>query len=294
MASDGAAASLPSMRADHERSDAPVPHAGGLADLVVLDPDHPGFRDRAYRERRNAIARLALDHRPGGEVVDAPYSADEHGVWRHVWLDLEPLHRRWACREYLDGSAAVALDRERIPQLRAINDVIAPATGFRMLPVAGLVSARRFLEHLGRGEFLSTQYIRHHSRPLYTPEPDVVHELIGHAATFVRADYADLNRAFGAAAQDADDARLTALERVYWYTLEFGLVREAGAVKAYGAGLLSGAGELGSFADRAELRPFDLEAMAARPYDPTRYQPVLFVAESFGELGRVREWLEDG
>jgi len=269
----------------------PQPHAGGVRDLVELDPDHPGFRDRAYRERRNAIAQLALDYRAGAAVPTAPYSDDEHAVWRAVWRELAPLHERFGCATYRDCSRRLAMDVERIPQLAWINARTAATTGFTMLPVAGLVSARRFLDYLADGVFLSTQYIRHHSRPLYTPEPDVVHELVGHAAMFMDPTYARISRAFGAAARGADDARLTALERIYWYTLEFGLVREAGQLKACGAGLLSGAGELASFTTRAELRPFDLAAMAARPYDPTGFQPVLFVAESFAEIEGLAERL---
>ncbi len=268
-----------------------LPHAGGLGDLVVLDPDHPGFRDREYRQRRNLIAALALGHRAQGEVLDAPYTEEEHGVWSAIWRHLSPLHERFACAEYLACAAALRIDHERIPQLREINQRIQPVSGFRMAPIAGLVSARRFLEYLGMDVFLSTQYIRHHSRPLYTPEPDVVHELIGHAATFVDPVYAALNRAFGLAAVRADDARMVELERVYWYTLEFGLVREGGALKAYGAGLLSGADELAGFADGPELRRFDLDAMTRLAYDPTSRQPVLFVADGFTQVAAIAEWL---
>jgi phenylalanine-4-hydroxylase len=268
------------------------PHAGGEADLVKLDPDHPGFRDRAYRERRNAIAHLALTYQAGEPVPDAPYTEEEHRVWQEVWRHLGPMHERWACREYLACSHTMALDRTRIPQLSAINRTLAKASGVQMLPVAGLVSARRFLEYLGRDVFLSTQYIRHHSVPLYTPEPDVVHELVGHAATFTHPHYVRLNRAFGAAAARADDARIVQLERLYWYTLEFGVVRENGQLKGYGAGLLSSFGELERFATTAELRPLIVEEAIAMPYDPTTYQKILFVSDTFDEVLAVCEWLE--
>ncbi|HUQ16365.1 MAG TPA: hypothetical protein VM070_01110, partial [Candidatus Saccharimonadales bacterium] len=270
---------------------APRQHAGGEADLVELDPDHPGFRDLAYRERRNRIARLALDYRAGDPPPIAPYTADEHAVWRAVWAELGPLHDRWACTAYRRCGERLAMDRTRIPQFIDLNPRLRTATGFGLLPVAGLVSARRFLEYLADGVFLATQYIRHHSRPLYTPEPDVVHELVGHAAMFMDATYARISRAFGRAARGASDERVTALERIYWYTLEFGLVREGGGIKACGAGLLSGAGELARFAGSAELRPFDLSAMAALPYDPTGYQPVLFVADSFAQIESLGERL---
>jgi phenylalanine-4-hydroxylase len=109
------------------------------------------------------------------------YTGDEHAVWREVSRELAPLHARYACAESLEASRRVALPRERIPQLAEVNAAIGPLHGFRMLPVAGLVTAKAFLTQLARGVFLSTQYMRHHSVPLYTPEPDVVHELIGHA-----------------------------------------------------------------------------------------------------------------
>jgi phenylalanine-4-hydroxylase len=130
--------------------------------------------------------------------------------------------------------------------------------------------------------------------PLYTPEPDVVHELVGHATSFFRPEIVRLTRLFGEAAQNANEETLRELERVYWYTLEFGAAREDGDVKAYGAGLLSSFGELGRFASQAELKPFDIAEIARTHYDPTSYQKVLFVAPSFGEMEkRVAGWLEE-
>lgn len=262
----------------------PAPHAGGAASLVVLDPDHPGFRDPAYRARRDTIASLALRHATGGPVEDAPYVEPEHAVWRTVWRKLAPLHRRLVCREILELQDVLPLDRRQIPQLSALNPGLYASSGFRMEPVAGLVSARTFMQHLGRQVFLSTQYIRHHSRPFYTPEPDVVHELVGHAATLAHPAIAELNRLLGVAAAEANDEEMRRLDRVYWYTLEFGLVAERGRPRAFGAGLLSSVGELRDFATHAELRPWDLDTMAVTPFDPTRYQDVLFVAPTFTRL----------
>lgn len=263
-------------------------------ELVALDADHPGFHDAEYRRRRNEIARAALDFRDGDRVPDIAYVDAEHDVWREVWRNLEPLHVRYACHEYRQASRRVALSRERIPQLADVNAVIGPWHGFRMLPVAGLVTAKAFLEKLGHGVFLSTQYMRHHSVPLYTPEPDVVHELIGHAATFVHEDFVRLNRAFGDAALRATSAdRIERIGRLYWYTLEFGVVREGEALKVFGAGLLSSFGELGRFESEEGLAAWDVDAIAATPYDPTRYQETLFVAPSFARMVHdVLNWLQ--
>src|SRR6266849_6601292 len=268
-------------------------HSGATTELVALDADHPGFHDPIYRRRRNDIARAALEYREGDPVPHIDYTDEEQRVWGEVWQNLAPLHEKYACREYLEVSRRVALSRERIPQLAEVNSVIEPMHGFRMLPVAGLVTAGAFLAQLARDTFLSTQYMRHHSVPLYTPEPDVVHELIGHAATFVHADFARLNRAFGRAALAASADDIERIGRVYWYTLEFGVVREEEALKVYGAGLLSSFGELGRFETEERLSDFDVDTVAATPYDPTRYQERLFVAPSFARMTHdVLAWLD--
>ena len=260
-------------------------------DLVVLDRDHPGFRDADYRRRRNDIARAALEYR-GGPVPDVEYSAEEQDVWRQVWRMLDPLHERLAAREYLDIARQFAIDKGRIPQLSELNPRLNAATGFEMQPVAGLINGRTFLSHLGERIFLSTQYIRHHSVPLYTPEPDVVHELVGHAATLIHPAIATLSQHMGRAAQVATDHQVEQLENLYWYTLEYGVVREGGELKAIGAGILSSAGEMERF-QAGPLRDWDLELMAATPYDPTDYQPHYYVAPSFEHLiGDLTDWVD--
>jgi phenylalanine-4-hydroxylase len=269
--------------------------AGASADrntIVRLDPDHPGFRDEEYRARRNRIARIARDYEPGSPVPDAPYTEEEHGVWRAVWEALEPAHARHACAEYNACVRRLALPREQIPQMREVSARVEALSGFRLEPVAGLVEPRVFLESLANGVFLSTQYIRHHSTPLYTPEPDVVHEIVGHAFTLASGRLAELNRLVGRAVRRARTAEeLDRLSRVYWFTIEFGVLREGGSVKAYGTGLLSSAGELEAM-HAADLRPLDLEAASRQQYDPTHFQPVLFCAESFGEMyEKLRDYL---
>lgn len=261
-------------------------------DLVQLDRDHPGFRDPVYRQRRNDIARAATRHVLGAPVAEVAYSAEELGVWSTAMEQLAPLHELHACQAYLKASRRLPWTGARIPQLAEVNRALEPRTGFTLSPVAGLVAPRVFLEHLGQRRFLATQYMRHHSAPLYTPEPDVIHELVGHAAFLSDPEYADLNEQFGSVAKRATEQTAEALIRVYWYTLEFGAVKEGGAVKAIGAGLLSSFGELGRFAREAELRPLDLNEIAKTPYDPTNYQKVIFVAESAPQLfGALRAWL---
>src|SRR5438874_9642233 len=263
-------------------------------DIVQLNPDHPGFRDPEYRRRRNQIAQIAMKYQPGDPIPDAPYTPEEHHVWSTIWKALQPAHQQHACAEYLECLKKLEFAPDRIPQLREINERVKAISGFRLEPVARLVQPRVFLENLADGVFLCTQYIRHHSTPLYTPEPDVVHEIVGHGVTLASERLAELNRRFGQAVKRTQTAAaLEKLSRVYWFTIEFGVLREDGKVKAYGTGLLSSAGEMEEM-HKAKLLPFDLEFASSTKYDPTHFQPVLFCAESFEAMyRRVHTFLID-
>ncbi len=262
-------------------------------DLVALDRDHPGFRDVAYRARRNEIASLAEAWSPGEPPPHIAYDARENGVWKTALAELRPLHRRFACAAFEAGLVTVDFPDDAIPSFDHVNERLAPRTGFRLAPVAGLASPAEFMGALADGVFFATQYVRHHSAPLYTPEPDVLHELIGHAALLADETYAGLNRAFGEATRRASPAEIEALIRVYWYTLEFGVVGRPSDYRVVGAGLLSSFGELGRFEAEAEKRVFDLDVISRTPFDPTDYQRVLFVAETEADLTtRLRAWLD--
>lgn len=245
------------------------------------------LEDRDYARRRAWIAGLAEAHVPGAPAPRVPYIESEERTWQAVWSALLPALRERACAEVLAPLERWAPWERGIPQLAELGATGGPlaGTGFRFEPVAGLVPARRFLEALGEGTFLSTQFLRHPARPLYTPEPDLVHELVGHAASFAVPQIATLSRAFGRAARGADPARLEQLERLYWFTLEFGLVKGPRGPRALGAGLLSSAGELRAFG-RAELRPLDPAEVAAQPFRTDDMQQLYYVAESLDELLR--------
>ncbi len=264
--------------------------------LVELAPDHPGFADPVYRARRDAIAQLALDWEDGAIPI-APYTDEEHRVWREIWAELAPLHERRVARELQELQREFPIDREHIPQLAEVSARLLKQTGFRMIPVEGLVPPRRFFSLLREGVFSATQYVRHPSRPLYTPEPDVIHELVGHAATLAHPRLARINHKFGEAAALGDRRLLTRIERVYWFTLEFGVCEQDGELRAYGAGLLSSVGELGRATDRGtlglEFRGWDLETIANTEYDTSKYQPELFVAPSFtAMIDDLDAWLD--
>ncbi|MGH3511883.1 MAG: phenylalanine 4-monooxygenase [Pseudonocardiaceae bacterium] len=249
-----------------------------------LPENHPGCSDPAYRERRARIAEVGAAHRPGDPIPDVTYTAEENDVWRIVSAELAGKHRRYACAEYLAGAQRLVLPATRVPQLREVDQRVHRLTGFHLRPVPGVVPTRTFHGSLARRTFLSTQYIRHHSVPFYTPEPDIVHEIIGHANMLANPVFADLYEVAGRASLRATtDVSLDVLSRIFWFTLEFGVVAEDGAMKAYGAGLLSSYGEIEAFHE-AEIRRWDLAAMATQDYDITRYQPVLFAAASSGQL----------
>ena len=263
---------------------APVRRDGSGAVDVVLGADHPGFSDPIYRARRNDLAAQALDWRPGQPVPEPAYTDVEHEVWRVVARELEPLHHRHACRAFLEAKEELGLPADRIPQLREVTERLSPVTGFSYLPVAGLAPLRDFYGSFAGSVFFSTQYLRHPSMPLYTPEPDVIHEVVGHANQLADPRFAALYRLVGAAVERTQgEEALRFLSRVFWFTLEFGVVYEDGQPKAYGAGILSSCGETAAYAS-ADIRPIDLPRMGTLAYDITRYQPVLFAARSIAHL----------
>jgi phenylalanine-4-hydroxylase len=253
-----------------------------------LASDHPGFSDPKYRERRAHIDALARQHHFGASIPVVEYNEDEVATWREVFNRLKPLHEAYACPEYKRAiramSAACGFSPDSIPQGRDIDRFLASRTGFHIWPVAGLLSSRDFLNGLAFRVFFSTQYIRHHSMPLYTPEPDVCHELIGHAPMFADAAFADLSQEIGLASLGASDADIQRLARCYWHSVEFGLVGSGEDRRAYGAGLLSSFGELeyacGNAPDEGEpeYRNWDPDIAAETDFPITEYQPTYFVA----------------
>lgn len=252
--------------------------------MFDLPADHPGFSDEVYRRRRSQIAEIGAAHRPGTPIPTVQYTPEEDDLWQLVSGELAAKHQRSACTEYLDAAARLQLPVDVVPQLGEVTAALEPLTGWRVEPVPGLVPIMDFYGSLAHRRFCSTQYVRHHSVPFYTPEPDIVHEIIGHANALASPVFAGLYELAGMASLRAStpDA-LERFSKVFWFTIEFGVVREEGELRAYGAGILSSFGELDAFRD-AEIRPWDVDAMAETPYDITRYQPVLFAAPSFPEM----------
>ena len=265
---------------------------------LSLPSDHPGTSDAAYRARRAAIA----------EVERATAQGTSPRRWR-------TRRRRTTCgassppswpagtapcavAAYRQGAAALALPVDRVPQLREVSSRLADLTGWTITPVPGLVPTRTFYGSLADRRFCSTQYIRHHSVPFYTPEPDVVHELLGHACALADPRYAELYELAGAASLrcEGDDA-LEAFSRVFWFTLEFG-VRVGGgpAARLRRGPPLVLRRDPGVPRRRGPTARPDRDGL--HDYDITRYQPLLFAARSFGHAhealaGFLSGWDDD-
>ncbi|MCG6962725.1 MAG: phenylalanine 4-monooxygenase [Acidobacteria bacterium] len=261
--------------------------------LVELDSDHPGFRDPEYRRRRDEIARLAAQHRSGDPPPRVEYTPVECETWKQVFERLAALYPSHACREFNAVFAALAYKPDAVPQLADVSAFLQERTGFGLQPVAGLVSARDFLSALSNRSFCATQYIRHSSQPYYTPEPDIVHELMGHAPMLAIPEFADLSQRIGQGSLGATDEQVECLATLYWFTVEYGMVRERGQLRAYGAGLLSSFGELEhALSGSVEVRPFDPWEAAKTPYPITTFQPLLWEVPSIAAaFSRMNEYL---
>lgn len=261
------------------------------ADLSILPVDHPGAHDLEYRARRNTIAEAAAHFRIHPAVIpEIEYTDVEHKTWQRAVANLKPLHQQYAHKDYLTARERLSISSERIPQLRELNQELRIKHNFGLEPIEGLVDSRSFLSRLADGVMLCTQYIRHHSRPDYTPEPDIIHEVIGHVATFTDPDIVRFSKHIGQLVKKADDQELIALERLYWFTLEFGLIQEGADTKIFGAGLLSSSGEMPhALSNKVTRRPFSIEEVTKTPFDFSTMQPMLFVIPSFHHLRELTE-----
>ncbi|XP_055686433.1 tyrosine 3-monooxygenase [Lutzomyia longipalpis] len=262
-----------------------------------LDMNHPGFADKTYRARRKEIAEIAFAYKYGDPIPHIEYTEDENKTWRAVFNTVKDLIPKHACIEYrrvFEKLIDEGIFREDgLPQLEEMSSFLRRNTGFTLRPAAGLLTARDFLASLAFRIFQSTQYVRHVNTPYHTPEPDAIHEIIGHQPLLGDPSFAQFSQEIGLASLGASDEEIEKLATVYWFTVEFGLCKEQGQVKAYGAGLLSAYGELlHALSDKPEHRPFEPATTAVQKYQDQDYQPIYYVAESFEDAkDKFRRWV---
>lgn len=219
------------------------------------------------------------------------YSVEDHEVWGLLYARRMQQLETTASRVFLDGARIIGLEADRVPDLAAVNARLAPLTGWSAVPVTGFLPAREFFQCLAEWRFPTTVTVRPKSRLDYVPEPDIFHDVFGHVPLHANPVFASVLQRLGrmgAAARTERD--VTAITRLFWFTVEFGLVREDGQVRIYGSGLISSQGDAANaLSDRCDRRPFTLESVLAQPFQIDQLQPVLFVLESFEQLFEAME-----
>ncbi|MBV8047982.1 MAG: phenylalanine 4-monooxygenase [Paludibacterium sp.] len=216
------------------------------------------------------------------------YSDVEHQTWATLLANQQRVLPGRACREFMTGLETIDFPRDHIPRLADISDRVEAATGWRLVRVDGIVPDDAFFALLASRHFPSTDFIRKPEELGYTPAPDMFHDLLGHVPLLTDARFCAFFERFGQVgvrAFELDHPAKTWLPRLYWYAVEFGLIRERGEHRIYGSGILSSPDEvLFSLSDATEKRRFDVGVIAAEPYDIWHMQQKLFVIDSFDQL----------
>jgi len=223
------------------------------------------------------------------------YSPEEHEVWGLLYRRRMSGLRDTASRVFLEGAATIGLAPDRVPSLARINARLRPLTGWCAVPVRGFLPAAQFFRCLAARRFPTTVTVRPRSGIDYVPEPDIFHDVFGHVPLHANPVFAAVLQRLGELGAGArDEASLRAITRLFWFTVEFGLVREGGRVRIYGSGLVSShddaANALGPGCDR---RPFVLDEVLDQPFAVDELQPVLFVLDSFEQLFAAIDGLTD-
>jgi phenylalanine-4-hydroxylase len=262
---------------------------------LELEPGHPGLGDEEYIERRRELFALCRRHRLeqlGPPLIE--YTAEETRIWRNVSPKLNELHQRHACQIYLAAKRDLSINQEEIPQLRTLSKRVQRETNMRLVPAEGALPYRTFYQYIGARGFPVTQFIRHGSHPEFTPEPDMIHDCLGHVPPLMNHDYAELLSLIGKAVSATHSGEhVLALKRFSWFSIEFGLIEDAGETKVFGAGILSSTGEIpySVLSPDVKREPFVTDTVINTDYDPSRMQNHLFIAPSLpflrGELERL-------
>ena len=215
------------------------------------------------------------------------YTEENQRTWRKLFDQQMDYLADNASDVYLSGAAAINLTREHIPRVEDINSRLFPLTGWQSRPVPGYVPPKGFFACISRREFPTTIVIRPESSIDYLPEPDIFHDIFGHVPLHADPVFAEFLQTYGKAALTTDDQGHTErLARLFWFTVEFGLIREQGRLKLYGSGLISSPGESkhALTSPGVDRRPFDLDTVCDTSFEIDHYQPILYVLDSFEQL----------
>ena len=215
------------------------------------------------------------------------YTAEDHKVWSLLYADQMENLPKIAAEAYLNGIKVVQFQPDLVPNFEVINRELGKTTGWSVYVVPGLIDNKPFFEHLYRKEFPATTWLRTMEQLKYIEEPDMFHDIFGHVPLLSEPFFCEYLNGLSAIALDYID-NTTAIElmaRIYWYTVEFGLIKENNEIKIYGAGILSSPGEsLYSVSSEAKHLPFDIETIFATPYIKDKYQAQYFVIDSYQQL----------
>ncbi len=214
----------------------------------------------------------------------ALYSDEEQAVWRLLVERQSALAQRYACREFLEGLETLGIG-DTIPDFAAVNARLEALTGWRLVGVPGLIPDAAFYDHLAHRRFPVTVWIRKREEIDYLVEPDLFHDFFGHVPLLSNPVFADYMQDYGRRGVEAGP-NVHLLARLYWFTVEFGLIRTTEGLKAYGAGILSSAAEVKHAIEGkgVERLPFDATAAMQKPYEIDKLQPTYFVLEDFRQL----------
>jgi len=223
------------------------------------------------------------------------YTEEQHDVWSILYARRMAQLEKTASRVYLDGARVIGLRADRVPDLAEVNARLAPITGWSAVPVSGFIPAGQFFAFLARRQFPTTITVRPREQLDYLPEPDIFHDVFGHVPLHADPVFADFLQRFGQLAAAAQtEAETKRMARLFWFTVEFGLIREDG-VKVYGSGLISSASDAANaLSGDCEQRPFDLDAVLEQDFEIDHLQNVLFVIESFDQLFAAIDRLRPG
>ncbi len=222
------------------------------------------------------------------------YTAEQHTVWAELVRRRTLQIEEHAAREYLDGYEFLGLSSERLPNLAAVSAKLQRRTGWNATAVSGFMPAPAFFEMLAARRFPTTTWLRSRNSLEYTPEPDIFHDVFGHVPMHAHSVFADFLAHYGQVCSGIqEEAILERLGRVFWYTVEFGLIREDGHIKVYGSGLISSNGECSNVLHHGcEVRPFILNEVLRTPVKVDEMHHLLFAIESFDEIYEAMHTLE--